>query len=74
MFSKADQPDAFPHIHRLAQPVSPLGNEDYAIAGRLLHAIDRLLQRVRVIRDAIRLHAKIVLSQIHRIRVIGRSG
>lgn len=68
--SVAEQANALPDVHGLAQAIASRGDQHDAGAGRLLHAIDGPLQRVRIVAHAVRVRAERLASEVHRARIV----
>ena len=60
----ADHPDARPDVKRRGEPVATFRNEDDALARRLLHRVDRLLDRRGVVGRAVGQGAEAVPGQV----------
>ena len=62
-----DQPDRRPHVDGLRQPVPALGDEDDALADGFLHPVDRLLDGLGIVGDAVALRAERL--EVHGLRI-----
>src|SRR6185437_1736641 len=69
-----DKPDPRPNMNRPADPVAPCRNKDNAVVGSLLHAVNRMLQRIGIVEYTISMRAKIQSREINGMRIIRPRG